>query len=472
MTARRVRIRKGIVQEVRTILKKARDAQKQIEFYGQEQIDALVAAAGWEIYREDHAIACARKAHEETGMGIYADKLLKHQKKILGTLRDLKQVRSVDIVEEIPEQGLLKVLKPVGVVGALIPVTNPTSSIGCNGLSILKGRNAMVFAPHPKAKGCGALAAGYLRAGIAKAGGPPDLVQWIQDPSVELTQELMREADLVVATGGPGMVKAAYSSGTPAYGVGAGNATVVVDETADIADAAEKIFKGKTFDHATSCSSENSVVIQQSVYGRMIAEFKRLGGYLCNDEEKARLRATMWPDGQTLNREIVAQPAERIAALAGIPVPAETRFLMVEGSKPGPEDSFTGEKLSVVLALWSYDTFEQAVGLIREITSFSGYGHSCGIHSTNDDHIRELAIKAPVSRMMVRQPQSHANSGNYDNGMPFSLTLGCGTWGNNITTENIVWKHFVNTTWVASPIPPVVPSEEEIFGEHWKKYGK
>ena len=461
-----------ISSKIRQMVERARAAQRQIEFYSQEQIDELVAAAGWEVYKIEHAEACARLAHEETGLGIYQDKLLKHQKKILGTLRDLDGEKSVGVIEEIPEKGLMKVCKPVGVVGALIPVTNPTSSVGCNGLAILKNRNAMIFAPHPKGKGCSGLAAKYMRDGVEKAGAPGDLIQWIDEPSVELTQELMSAVDVVVATGGPAMVKAAYSSGTPAYGVGAGNATVVVDETADLADAADKIFKGKTFDHATSCSSENSIVVQADIYDKLMQELKKLGGYLCNAEEKVKVRSALWPDGHTLNRKIVAQAPEVIADAAGISIPQGTRFIMVEAEKVGPEELFAGEKLSLVLAVWKYDTFEDAIRYVRDITGFSGYGHSCGIHSTSDNNIRELAIRAPVSRMMVRQPQSHANSGNYDNGMPFSLTLGCGSWGNNITTENIRHTHFRNITWVSTPIPPVVPDENTIFGSHWKKYGK
>ena len=461
-----------ISSKIRQMVERARAAQRQIEFYSQEQIDELVAAAGWEVYKIEHAEACARLAHEETGLGIYQDKLLKHQKKILGTLRDLDGEKSVGVIEEIPEKGLMKVCKPVGVVGALIPVTNPTSSVGCNGLAILKNRNAMIFAPHPKGKGCSGLAAKYMRDGVEKAGAPGDLIQWIDEPSVELTQELMSAVDVVVATGGPAMVKAAYSSGTPAYGVGAGNATVVVDETADLADAADKIFKGKTFDHATSCSSENSIVVQADIYDKLMQELKKLGGYLCSAEEKVKVRSALWPDGHTLNRKIVAQAPEVIADAAGISIPQGTRFIMVEAEKVGPEELFAGEKLSLVLAVWKYDTFEDAIRYVRDITGFSGYGHSCGIHSTSDNNIRELAIRAPVSRMMVRQPQSHANSGNYDNGMPFSLTLGCGSWGNNITTENIRHTHFRNITWVSTPIPPVVPDENTIFGSHWKKYGK
>lgn len=459
----------SIIQEK---LARARAAQKQVEFWSQEQIDTLVASAGWEVYKKESAIECATLAHKETKLGVYEDKLLKHQKKILGTLRDLDGVKSVGILEEIPEKGLMKVIKPVGVVGALIPVTNPTSSVGCNGLSILKNRNAVIFAPHPSGKGCSGLAAQKLRDGIRKMGGPEDLVQWIEEPSIDLTQELMAAVDMVVATGGPGMVKAAYSSGTPAYGVGAGNATVIVDETADLEDAAQKVYLGKTFDNATSCSSENSVVIEATVYDRMLEEFKKRGGYLCNAEEKAKLKKTMWPDGHTLNRAIVAQSAPRIAELAGISVPAETTFLMVEAEKVEPDEAFAAEKLSLVLTLWKYSGFEQAIRYVKEITAFSGYGHSCGIHTTRDDRVEELAIQAPVSRIMVRQAQSAANSGNYDNGMPFSLTLGCGTWGGNVTSENISYWHFRNVTWVSKPIAPVVPDEEKIFGKHWATYGR
>jgi len=341
-----------------------------------------------------------------------------------------------------------------------------------NGLAILKTRNAVVFAPHPKAKATCELTASYMREGLRKVGAPEDLVLNIKEPTYELTQELMRSVDLVVATGGAQLVKVAYSSGKPAYGVGAGNSVVVVDETADLMDAATKIRNGTIFDSATRCSSENSVVLQESIYDRMVGYLQELGGYLCNAEEKARLRKVMWPDGEHLSREVVGQRAQKIALLAGIPMGAEKTFLMVKGEAVGPADLFSGEKLSPVLTVWKYKDFEEAICLVRDITRYSGYGHSCGIHTKNDAHMLELAMRARVSRIMVRQTQVFGNSGNYDNGMPFGLTLGCGTWGGNIVSENIHWKHFLNTTWVSMPIPPVVPNEEEIFGSHWKKYGK
>lgn len=456
---------------IEDLVRKARTAQEEVEFWSQERVDEMVAAVGWQLYQISHAEACARSAVNETGMGVYDDKVLKHQKKTLGTLRDLHGLKTVGVIEEDRKRGLLKLAKPAGVIGVLSPVTNASSTLAVNGLPILKTRNAVIFAPHPKAKATAALTVSYMRAGLAQVDAPLDLVQSISDPTVELTQELMKRVDLVVATGGSAMVKVAYSSGTPSYGVGAGNSVVVVDETADLDDAANKIHLGKIFDNATSCSSENSVVLQDSIYDGMLARFEGLGGRMLNKEEKARLRQVMWPDGEHLSREVVGQPALKIAGLAGIPAPDDTKFLMVRGEAIGPADLFSGEKLSPVLTVWRYHDFDEAVGMVRDITRYSGYGHSCGIHTTNPDHILELATRARVSRMMVRQVQCYGNSGDYINGMPFGLTLGCGTWGGNITSENVNWKHFINTTWVSLPIPPVVPDEEVIFGSHWQKYG-
>jgi len=460
-----------MTEMIEEMVRKARIAQEQVEFWPQERVDEMVAAVGWQLYQRAHAEACARSAVTETGMGVYDDKVLKHQKKTLGTLRDLHGLKTTGVIEEDPRRGLLKLAKPAGVIGVLSPVTNASSTLAVNGLPILKTRNAVIFAPHPKAKATAALTVSYMRAGLAQVGAPLDLVQSIPDPTVELTQELMKRVDLVVATGGSAMVKVAYSSGTPAYGVGAGNSVVVVDETADLDDAANKIRLGKIFDNATSCSSENSVVLQESVYAAMLERFQRLGGYLINADEKLRLRQVMWPDGEHLSREVVGQPALKIAALADIPAPQDTTFLMVRGEAVGPADLFSGEKLSPVLTVWRYHEFEEAIGLVRDITRYSGYGHSCGIHTTNQQHVLDLATRARVSRMLVRQVQCYGNSGNYDNGMPFGLTLGCGTWGGNITSENVNWKHFINTTWVSMPIPPVVPDEGAIFGSHWQKFG-
>ena len=305
-----------------------------------------------------------------------------------------------------------------------------------------------------------------------KVGAPLDLVQTIEEPSIDLSTELMSGVDLVIATGGSGMVKSAYSSGTPAYGVGAGNAVVIVDESADLSDAGEKIFKSKTFDNATSCSSENSVILLGSIYDDMINELKKVGGYLCSVEERKALKNAMWPDGIHLNKDIVAQPVNKIAGIANIPVSDTTTFLMVEGEEISQADPFCKEKLSVVLTVWKADSFNEAVDMVKAITNLNGSGHSCGIHTKNDAHIIELGEHVKVSRIMVNQSQAYGNSGNYDNGMPFTLTLGCGTWGGNITTENISWKHYMNVTWLSKPIDPVEPDQNVIFGAVWEKFGK
>jgi len=462
-----------VQSEVQSLIEKAKKAQQQIEFWSQEQVDEAVAAVGWQLVKEEHVEACAKLAYEETQMGDYEHKVAKISKKTMGTLRDLHGLRTVGVVEHDEVRGIKKYAKPVGVIGALTPCTNPTATLCTNGLPAIKTRNAIIFSPHPRAKQCATLTADYMRAGLREVGAPEDLVQVISEPSIEKTEELMAAADLVVATGGGPMVKAAYSSGTPAFGVGPGNATVIIDETADIRDAAQKSFLSKTFDNATSCSSDNNNIIHEGVYRQFVAELKTLGGYLCSAEEKEKLKETMWPDGVHLNPKIIAQPAETISGLAGIQVPDGTAFLMVEGEGPAANDLFGREKLSVVITLWKYSDFTaDAIRLLNEITTESGYGHSCGIHSFNEDHIDELATAAHVSRMMVRQVQCFGNSGAFDNGMPVALTLGCGTWGNNATSSNVDWTHFVNHTWVSTPIPPVEPDPEEIFGAHWAKYGQ
>jgi len=455
---------------IEELVVKARKAQQQIEFWDQDRIDEMVSAVGWQCYKG--AEECAILAFEETGMGNYEDKLIKHQKKTLGTLRDLHGLKTVGLIEEDKEKGLLKFAKPVGVVGALTPVTNASATLPGNALAILKTRNAVIFAPHPKAKKTCKLNIAMMRKGLEQVGAPPDLVQFIEEPSVALAQALMAEVDLVLATGGAGMVKAAYSSGTPAYGVGAGNSVTIVDETADLENAAYKIFKSKTFDLATSCSTENSAVINEGVFDKFTVLLEEAGGYLCSEKERAKLQQGMWPDGVHLNKEIIAQSAQKIAEIAGIDLPEGKTFLMVHGKAIGPTDAFSREKLSVVITLWKYKKFEEALNYVQDITAYNGTGHSCGIHTTREDRIRLLGEKAPVSRIMVNQPQCYGNSGNYDNGMPFTLTLGCGTWGNNITTENIHWKHFLNITWVAMPIDPVIPEEAVLFSAHWKKFGK
>ena len=459
-----------MAQTIDSLLEKARAAQQIIADWPQEKVDEMVAAVGWETYKR--AAEIGQLAIEETEMGVYEHKVLKHQKKTLGVLRDLDGVKTTGVIEEDSVKGLIKIAKPVGVIGALTPVTNCEATLPSKALPALKCRNAIIFAPHPKAKKTAIMVTESMRAGLHKVGAPLDLIQTIEEPSIDLSKELMSKVDLVIATGGGAMVKSAYSSGTPAYGVGAGNAVVIVDESADLEAAADKIMKGKTFDNATSCSSENSVILLSSIYDAMVKNLKKVGGYMCLKEEREQLKRTMWPDGKHLNKDIVAQPVQKIAGMAGIDIPEDCTFLMVEGEEVSDADPFCKEKLSVVLTVWKSSNFDQAVEMVKGITDLNGSGHSCGIHTTDEAHIVNLGERVNVSRIMVNQPQAYGNSGNYDNGMPFTLTLGCGTWGGNITTENINWKHFMNVTWISKPIDPVVPDMDKLFGAYWERYGK
>ena len=452
------------------LVARARIAQAQVAGYTQEQIDRVCTAIAWEVYNDENIRKLAELAVSETGMGSVADKITKHKNKVLGVIDDVRRYKSVGLIEEDAARGIKKYAKPVGVVGALTPITNPTATPSSNAVSIVKGRNAVIFAPHPSAKRSTGLTISFLRAGLKKAGAPEDLIQVIEEPSIELTGELMRQVDLIVATGGSPMVKAAYSSGKPAFGVGPGNSCQIIAEDADILDAAVKIKTSKTFDNATSCSSENSIVIQDGVYDAMLAALIAEGGCLVSGAERQKLRDTMWKRNKkgalVINGEIVARSAKKIAELAGIPVPESTVMLLVEGEMPLEDDLFAEEKLSPVLTLWRYGTFSEGVEILRRLTDHSGRGHSCGIHTFNRSYIDYLGEHMQTSRVIVRQPQAAANGGAFFNGMPSTVTLGCGTWGNNITTENITYKHFINVTWVSEPIAPHRPTDEEVFGAY------
>ena len=458
------------------LVEKARAAQAVAAHYSQQQIDDACLAAGWEVYSDENIRQLAEAAVRETGMGNVDDKIKKHKGKILGVLDDIKGAVSVGLIEEIPEKGISKYAKPVGVVGGLTPVTNPTATPGSNAITVLKGRNAVIFAPHPRAKGCSKMAVDFMRRGLAKVGAPEDLIQIIEEPGIELTNELMRQVDMVIATGGGPMVKAAYSSGTPAYGVGPGNAVQIIAEDADVADAAAKVAVSKVFDYATSCSSENSVIVQDSVYDKALGELEKNGAYLLTAEEKKRLQDWMWKPNKkgkvTLNPAIIAQPASKIAADAGISIPEGTSILLVEGELPVDNDPFSGEKISPVLTIWKYGSFEEGLERLVELTDYAGTGHSCGIHTYNEEYIETLGQEMRTSRIMVRQPQAPANGGNFYNGMPSTVTLGCGTWGGNITTENIYYTHFLNITWVSIPFEPSRPTDEDMWGDFWKRHGK
>ncbi len=342
--------------EIGNLIAGARKAQLAIAHYTQAQTDRLAVAIAWAVVGQDRAETLAKLAVDEGGFGNYRDKVAKIRNRIIGTLADISAVKTVGVVEEIPEKGLVKIAKPVGVVAALIPTTGPDATPPLKTLLAIKGRNAIIVAAHPRTQRTTALVVEYMREACAKVGAPPDLVQLIDRPSLAKTQELMRKADLIVATGGEAMVKAAYSSGTPAYGVGVGNSVHVVDETADIEDAAQTIATAKTFDYATSCLADNAVVAEDSVYSKLLDALIRKGDHLCNPDEKARLQALMWPElGAAIPAvAVIAKSATCIAEMAGIPIAADKQFLIVEEDGVGPSHPFSGEKLSVVLALYRY----------------------------------------------------------------------------------------------------------------------
>ena len=460
------------------LVNKARFAAKQIENYTQEQINDVCLAIGWEVYKDENIQQLAKLAVEESGMGVYEDKLKKHKGKILGVLCDVTDPKaiSVGVIERDTEKGITKYAKPVGVVGALCPVTNPTATPGSNAISILKGRNAVIFAPHPRSKKASALAVKFMRNGLKKVGAPEDLIQVIEEPSIELSSRLMAAVDIVVATGGGPMVKAAYSSGTPSYGVGPGNSCSIVAEDADADDVAAKIFMSKPFDNATSCSSENSLIIHNSLYDKLIAALVKLGAYVVNEAERDALKNIMWkedkPGHMVINAKIVCQSALKIAAEAGIKIPDNVKIILVNGEEEIEKDLFAREKLSPVLTVYRYDNFDQAMSILIRLTDNYGTGHSSGIHTFNREYIERIGSTMRSSRILVRQAQAQGNGGAFFNGMPSTVTLGCGSWGGNSTTENINYRHFLNVVWLSEPIDRKKPEDDEIWGGFFKKYGR
>ena len=450
-------------------VQRAKRAQQEIDHYTQEEIDRLCVAIGWEVYCDENIEKLAKLAVEETGMGNVADKILKHKNKVLGVLKDIKGAKSVGLIEVDDEKKIKKYAKPVGVVGALTPVTNPTATPASNGISILKGKNAVIFAPHPKAKNATKMAVDFMRDGLRKVGAPLDLIQVIEDPSLELTGELMKQVNVVLATGGGPMVKAAYSSGTPAYGVGPGNSVQIIAEDCDVLDAARKVFSSKSFDHATSCSSENSVIVHATIYDTFVDELIKLGSYVVK-QERDQLEKYMWITNakgyRSINPAIIAQSAKKIAEGANIQIHDDVKVLLVEGAKDIEKDFFSQEKLSPVLTVFKYQTFEEGYKILERLTNNYGTGHSCGIHTFNHTYIETLGLRMKTSRIMVNQAQAAGNGGAFFNGMPSTVSLGCGSWGGNITSENITFKHFINVTWVSEYFTPQRPSDEDIFGDY------
>ena len=451
--------------EMEAMIARSRAAQEQIANYTQEQVDELIRACVYAVAREDRAEEIAQFTVDETQLGNYSGKYLKIHRKTRATLMDIIDDKSVGVIEEDAERQIVKIAKPVGVIGALSPSTNPEATPVIKSISAIKGRNSIIIAPHPRAKLTNKKIVDYMREALVLCGAPADLIIGIETPSIELTNELMAQCDRILATGGGAMVTAAYSSGTPALGVGVGNACITVDSTADLDEAAEKIRVSKTLDLAASCSSDNSVLLFADIYDDMIEKLKHEGGYVVNEEEKQKLQNTIWKDG-AFNTEIVAQPAHKIAGMAGIELEEGKQFFIIPETGAGPDYKFSGEKLSVTMALYKVKDIDEAIALTNEIQAYQGQGHSCGIYSYSDDNIMAFANATKTSRVMVNQPQAASNSGNLWNGMRQTFSLGCGSWGGNATNNNITWRDLINETWVSKnlPTPKEIPADEELFG--------
>ena len=463
------------LEMLEAIVARARAAAGIIATYDEQKLNRLCQAVAAALYDLKTWGQLCDEAVDETRLG---DKVTKRGKrnKIKLILRDCLRAKSVGIIEEDPEKGLVKYAKPIGVIATLVPTTNPCLTPAGQILYAIKARDVLVCSPHPRAKNVTNKCINIIRDVLVREGAPADIIQGIEKPSIAVSQELMKRCDLVIATGGRPMVKSAYSSGTPAYGSGAGNATVIIDNTCNtperLAEAAMNSRISKCSDFGSGCSCDGNLVIHESIYDKFVEALVAEGAYLANAEEAEKLKAVMWDaEGHRLPDTVAVCP-QVLAEKAGFSIPADRKFIAVTGGGMegiGKEHLFSSEKLTTLLTLFKYEgEFENALDMMRAIFEVGGKGHSCGIYSFDDDHIHRLGMAAPVSRIMVRQPNNKGNAGSPTNGMPPTSSMGCGTWGGNIVSENITLKHYMNTTWVARPIPMDMPSNEDLFGQFCK----
>ena len=451
----------------------ARKAQLAFEVSGsQDRYDQAAQAVGWAIMEPTRNRSLAELAVQTTGLGNVADKITKNHRKTLGLLRDIADAKTYGIISDDPATGITEIARPLGVVGAVVPSTNPAATPANNIINAVKSGNAIVLSPSPKGIASCELLLDYIYAEFDKIGIDRDLVQMLPAPgSKAKTQRMLEMSDLVVVTGSQNNVRRAYTCGTPAIGVGAGNVTVIVDETANLAEAAAKITASKTFDNATSCSSENALVVVDEIYDAFVQAMAQEGGALVTDE--AAIIAKLWPDGH-LNRSVIAQDADKMLEALGMvgTVPATTKFLAVETSGIGADHPLSGEKLSRVVALYRARDFADAKAIASRILTHQGAGHSIGIHSALEARALELGREVPTCRVIVNQAHCFATGGAFNNGLPFSLSMGCGSWGGNSIDGNLNWRHFVQTTKVTREIPAREPALEDIFANYWARAGK
>ena len=464
------------IAEIEEKFERADKAQKEFEKWSQEEIDRAIQAIAWKVANTKTFKELVKMSIEESKLG---DPVSRENKrfKIRGVLRDALRQKSVGVIEEIPEKGIVKYAKPVGVIACVVPATNPDLTPAGNAIYALKARNAIIFSPHPRALKTGGKTIELMREGLREVGAPEDLIQILGQGKAKvnksLSEALNTKCDLVIATGGQGVVRRAYHSGTPAYGVGAGNATMVWDETAkeDLHTAAHNTMLSKTSDFGSGCSADGNIVIHESIYDEAVNELVNVGGYLLNEDEQEAVKKVMWDEECHRLADSVAQSPQKMAELAGFSIGEDRKFLIAKGTgsfSKSYEDVWCREKLTTLLAVHKYEgEFVNAIDIVQAIHNVGGKGHSVGIFSFNEDNIDKLALNAQVGRIMVRQPQSKSNAGSFTNGMPMTSSIGCGTWGGNATSENVNLKHYMNVTWVSRAIPEDRPSDEELFGEFY-----
>lgn len=460
-------------QAVADLMRRAHAAMEAFENQDQSRVDDAVTALAWSIYKPENAKMLAELAVEDTGLGNVESKIIKNTRKTFGALRDLLRAKTVGVIDEDPAKGMVKYGKPVGVVGAVCPSTNPAATPVNKAMMALKGGNAVIIAPSPAGYGTTAKTVDLMRAELKKCSHPEDLVQILPAPvTKDMTQALINSCDLAVVTGSQNNVKRAMTSGTVAIGVGAGNVPVIIDDTADLDDAAEKITASKIFDNATSCSSENAVIILDAVYDQALAALKRAGGHLCDAGEKSKVLDGLWQNGH-LNRHVIAKDMNVFADVIGLsPAAATAKFAMVEDDRPGPDRPLSDEKLSLILTVYRAKDFADAKRITNAILEVKGKGHSVGVHTANMEHARELAEETDVVRVLVNQAHTFGNGGSFNNTLPFTLSMGGGTWAGNSISENLNYRHFINITHLVTTIAEDKPSEEALFGGYWSKYGK
>ena len=445
---------------MKEMLEKARGAQKLLEGYDQEQIDELCRLMAKAVF--DNAEMLAKMAVDETGMGVYEDKVKKNMGKARVIWNDMRGGKSVGVIRRLPELGLVEVAKPIGVIGCITPTTNPVVTPMCNAMFAVKGRNAVIISPHPRSKKCSNETVRLMNEALAKAGAPENLIQCIEEPSVELSGLTMKMCDVCIATGGSGMVKAAYSSGKPAFGCGPGNVQCLIDTDVDMSEVIPMIIEGRRFDNGIICSGEQTAIMHESMVDEALEVYKAGRAYYVDDPADIdAVREALFPGG-VMNKNLVGKTAAEVAKAAGLDVPEDTTILLVKGSGYGKDDSLAQEKMAPVQVLYTYRTWDEAISIAHANLSVMGAGHSVAVHSHNDEHIEAAALALTASRFLVNQVCSTNNGGSFLNSFRATTTLGCGSWGNNSISENLNWNYLFNVSRIGyvKPDAKQIPDDE------------